>query len=198
MGIRVTNGKVVGKIRLDLRHKNTPFNMKALYEFMHDWLLEEGFHDDTGSDKFLERYYWQQTTERGKNIWFWWRTYAGEEKTKSSYFEYHIDMDFQILGMQDVEVVIKDKKVKLNKAEIIITLRGYMVFDPKGLLSKHPIIKTMYHIFPRFWLHKEIDMHKAAARKELYDFYAALKKYFEQQNFGDTFPNFHPNMGIGH
>lgn len=198
MGTRVKSGTIIGETKLSIKHKNTPFDMNALAAFMHDWLLEEGFHDDTGSDDFIETYYWQESTQKGKNVWFWWRTFAGPEKTQSTYFEYHLDLECQILGLIDVETVVNDKKLKLNNGEVNINIKGYMVFDPNDLLKTHPFIKTIYNFFPKSWLHKEIDLHKKTSKKLTSDFYNAIKTHLEHYTLSEQFPNFAPNRGIEH
>lgn len=198
MGIRPGSGTVIGEIRLDLRHKKSPFKMTPIYEMMHEWLMDEGYKPEGPSDTFYEKYYWQSTNQRGKDIWFWWRSFAGEDKTMSKYFEYHIDLEVQILGLNDTEVIINDKKEKMNLGEVNFSMRGYLLFDPKGELQKHPFVAFFYETFAKRWLRDQVVMHRDKVREDLYKLYGMIKKYLEHTTSEEEFPNYHPEKGIGY
>ncbi len=116
------------------------FNMKELYNYVRDWLIEKGYVTDGDSDKWMEEYYYENISQTsGKEMVIYWRTSKGSD---SPFVKYHLHIDFRVLAMKDVETTFKGKKVKAQKGEVEIIINGFMERDPEDSFGKSPFSKS--------------------------------------------------------
>ena len=96
------------------------FNMKELYKAIRDWLITNNYVSAKSSEK-MEHFYLEKVNPSGaKEMWVWWRTERSPHDSK--YFKYHMNVDFHILGMKDVEIMHQGQKLKANKGEVEIMI----------------------------------------------------------------------------
>jgi len=155
------------------------FLMTAVYKRMKEWFVEEGF--TTGSDKdFPEVFYLEKEGKAGKELWFRWRF----QKTplNNQFWRYDFDVDVHCLGLNKVETIIDNKKVKIDKGEVEVQVKTNLVMNWAARLKKtafRPFREVIYRIFLK-------DTRKRL-ENELYDlsfgFREALNNLFKLPHF---------------
>ncbi len=140
------------------------FEAKKLYIELHDWLIEKGYAKPGDSD-FPEKMYWESRTQNaGSEYWIWWRPSKTIEDNQ--FWRRVINIDFHGVGMKNVEIMYKGKKVKAVKGKFEILLQSKLEIDRGGLWEKNKLLAPFLEIFWKRIYRKEIEMY----RKEiLYD-----------------------------
>ena len=168
------------------------FKLKEVYELIHDWLVEEGYKDDVGGDKFIEKYYHERRLQGvGKEIRIWWRT----QKTPaggSTYFRYKLDVDFFVIAMKDVDVVKDGNKVRANLGELNVRVTGYLVVDPKQYIEKHPLLRPFKWVFEKIWMKKQREYHQLKILNKTNQLEAEIKTHLKLKNFMKEFEPYRP------
>ena len=143
----------------ELSHKKVPFLLKPYYEMMHEWFMDNGFKGVGGGDNYLEPYY-HEIRGNVKEIWFWWR---GTKSTESSRIKYKMNFDVHVIAMSSKEVMVNNKKMKLDDGEVVTTVKSSLVFDLKDV-NKTFLGKIFYDIYIKRWMQKRFTFHKKEFR----------------------------------
>lgn len=98
------------------------FNFKDFYQFCYEWLSEE-FGLTVEEEEYSEK-----ISGPVKNIDIKWK---GSKKV-SDYFKNEVKIEFKIIAMSEVEVNQGGTKVKTNKGEVGIKVKGILVKDYEG------------------------------------------------------------------
>ncbi len=156
------------------------FSFKEVYKVIHDYLVENGFvasgYPDYGSgadsDIFETQY-----VEKGapKEIIIAWAS----KNEVTDYYQWVINVDFQGTAISETEIMIEGKKVKMDKGEIKITLKGYLETDYQKKIKKHWLMKN-------FAKHYDEKIMAAEAKEEegtlvfIYSkLHTLIKRYFK-------------------
>jgi hypothetical protein len=172
------------------------FDLKDLYRNIRDLLQDKGY---VGPDsfKFMETYYQERHNpdqRRGKEMWIWWRTSKKEEG--SSYFRQHVDLDWHMRYIQDIEVMERGKKVRAQKGEVEIEFHGYLVVDPDDKWESHWLLKQVHPLFiGRIWA-KRRETNVTTIRSDVYKFQQYVKDYLGLKQFGATTFPFYPTAPL--
>ena len=175
-------------------------NLRALIKTVHDWLLDRKWEDRSGSeDKFLESFYFEKQTVRGKEVWIWWRC---QKKGGTPYIMNYLNVDFHLRDIKDVEIVYKGQKLKAQQGKIEVMISGKMVFDPGQKLEKS-FFGTLFWsngMFLRGGFPKKYKAEIDAAQGELDDtavkMIQAMKEYLEVKGFLPKQEPFQPAKGL--
>jgi hypothetical protein len=117
-----------------------------------------------------------------KEMWWWWR--LQKLPVKNSYYKYHLDLDFHIIGLTPAEVMRDGQKLKADKGEIEISANAFLEFDVEGKWSNHPFLKTFNELFPKRIFKKELyEDHKLELYREVYTLHAFMKRWFKLKSF---------------
>ena len=154
------------------------FDVKYLYMLMHEWFCENGYASRSDAD-FPEIAFEQRETVRGKEIWFRWRF---TKKLPDKYWEIWVEVDVHILGLNDVEVVVNNEKVKANKGDCEIVTAFILLFDKKSW-DESPI-KSQFKWLYKTFLKKKNEAMKTDLTYEAGRYQDALKEYFKIPGYG--------------
>ncbi len=157
------------------------FSSKYIYFILHEWLVGEGY---CGADeKFPEAYYLQKENPAfGKEIWWRWRLSKFPLSIKSQFWQFMLDIDVHILGMTDAEIMVKDKKLKVNKGEIEFQVASYLVYDASKSWEKNSWLKPFKKLYvTRFSKDKRSEL-KRQLYTDTYRLQDLLKNYLKLES----------------
>ncbi len=150
------------------------FDLKAFYEAMHEWMLENNWKDKEDKLDHWESYYGDRTNQQGmKEIWMLWRVTKEPDDAK---IQYYMDIEMHCLGITTTEMVVKGQKIKLNKGEIELKINSIVEKKYVAEWKKHWLLKHLLDLFTNRIYSDAIDMRK----KELYQESYALQNYIKQ------------------
>lgn len=140
------------------------FQMKWLYVYMHDWLIENNYAG-TGDVNFPELQILERRTQNhGNETWIWWRPTKVIEGNK--FWRRVINIDFHGVGMRQVEIMYKGKKIKADKGKFELLCQAKLEVDVGGQWRK----SWMGPFFELFWkriFRKEINMYRREVQGDL-------------------------------
>ena len=164
--------------RFTLKYRDF-FNMKGLYEHLHEWVLENGYatRDD---EEFNETLMLERIRQQsGKEIWIWWRL----EKKPTSFYRYLLNVDYHIVTMTEVEVMHEGKKFKSNKGECELQVSATVVADPEGKWLKHWFLKGIREIFVKRIFRGDLELHQKELYRDAYKMQASVKEFLKLKSF---------------
>lgn len=116
------------------------FNFKDFYQFCYQWLS-----DEVGLSVEEEEYS-EKISGAVKNIDIKWKG----SKEVSDYFKNVVKIEFKILAMSDVEINQGGKKMKSNKGEISVKVKGVLVKDYEGKFETNAKMKIWRGIYEKW------------------------------------------------
>jgi len=175
------------------------FNLKELYKAVRDWLISNDYVTAKSSEN-MEKFYLEKLSPSGvKEIWVWWRTARAPHGSK--YFKYHMNVDFHVLGLKDIEVMHQGQKIKANKGEVEVMINCFLELEAEfefrksfigmigGSLLANRFRKRMYK--------KQVDAHKPDLKEDMVKLQAFIKEFLELKSFLPKSEQFYPARGLG-
>ena len=87
------------------------FNVKEFYKAIHEWLEENSWKDmEDGKDHYETLYFEKIGFFNDKELWIHWR--PQKIPTATSFYRFHLDLDFHYLYLVPTEVIHEGKKFK--------------------------------------------------------------------------------------
>lgn len=123
------------------------FVFSEFYKFCYMWLNEEKNFD------LAESVYKEKIKGDAKEIEIEWK---GSSKV-TDYFKFEIKVDFRILGLTDVEIVKDGHKIKMNKGDAEIKIKGTLVRDYDGKFEKSSFQKFLRSVYEKWIIPSRID-----------------------------------------
>ncbi len=176
------------------------FDMKKLYEFLHDWLYDEGFRSQDGhcSPNDFERFFWQRTNAQGMTDYsIWWRMKKSPDDYETSWFEYRLNLDFLGIAISKADVMHEGKKLGAYKGEINLFISPKLILDPKGQWMEDSLASRFGGMFRARTYKKEIKFHKDILEELSFKFQESVKAFFGLTTLTDPGEPFHPERGLG-
>jgi len=175
------------------------FNLKELYKAIRDWLITNNYVTAKESEK-MEKFYLEKIHPNGaKEMWIWWRTDRAPHDSK--YFKYHLNVDFHVLGMKDVEIMHQGQKLKANKGEIEVLLNAWLETEAEVEIEKTFLYSILGGFISRFFRRKvykkQIDQHKDDLKEDLDKLQNFIKQFLELKSFLPRTEMFYPARGLG-
>jgi len=144
-------------------------NFEGFYKFCYDWLKEEtGL--DLGEDKYTEK-----LTGDSKNIKVKW---TGSKKM-TDYFKMEIEVNFDIVGLTNIEITQDGKKVKTNKGSVEVGIKGTLVRDYQGKFEKTATQKFMRGIYEKMVIPSRISEYEGKIMSDCDDFLSQAKAFLD-------------------
>jgi hypothetical protein len=176
------------------------FVMQPLYRVTRQWLLENDYTDirqDLTMESAMEiLYHFRKGTSQNpaeKELRIWWRTVkrggpfsAGTGNNKA--YQYHLDLDWNVIQMVDMEIMKEGKKEKVQFGELRIDIRPYIEVPD---LSKSPLLKFFDNWVKTRLIKKNLEENKKMLYQEAYRLQGMLKKYLEMKVFTPEAEAFH-------
>ena len=176
-------GKLIPIPSLKIKYKDI-FDFKEFYKVLREWCLEYEWIDfetaKDGDDKW-ESYYGERVSADGaKEIFIWWRLFKPAKDTR--YLNYFLDMDFHIIGLMPTEVIKDGMKIKTQKGEIELKIRGYVQLKYMSKFEEHAVLKHLEKIFTKriYTTHTE---HEKELYQEIHALYNFIKQWFKLKRY---------------
>ncbi len=186
--------------QFSLNYKHV-FSMEYLYKRVHEWLVEEGYCEGTGSgpksDKWIEKLYLERISSNGaRQIWIWWRM---DKDYANPFFKFYLNVDFHGLNLKDHEIVVDGTKVAMNKGECEVFITARMELDPKKEWEKNFFLKNS--MLQKFYLNRiykdRIEQAEDELIRETARLLGAVKQHFQLESWLPEYTGkpFHPAKG---
>jgi hypothetical protein len=127
---------------------NGIFNFTELYDFIHDWCMDEQY-------KIIEKKYDEKILGDSKTIDIKWDC----NRKISDYFLYRIKLKWTITGLKKIEVKREDKKVTMNTGSITIKFTGVIYSDYQGRWEKQPFWKFFRGFYDRYIIKSRVELY---------------------------------------
>ena len=155
-------------------------DLKYLYLLMHEWLVEEGYAPSDDS-AFEEIFYYQKEDPNAGNFYhFKWR--FDKNPPNTSLWKYQLEVDTMVLTMKDVELAVKGKKVKAQKGEVEVSIKGLIKSDPNNKFDNKLLKPFKTYIFKKL-LRKQSDHYADTLKTDLIRFQEAIKSYLKIETY---------------
>lgn len=154
------------------------FSWEWLYKMIHFWLIDEGYNSPQGGDKWKEDNFVQRVAPHGKEVWVWWRT---EKDSPNKYVKLKLYVEYHVLGLSDTEIMHEGNKIKVQKGEVEVFIKGFIERDTRGInqmsiFKKSPMLTNWFE--KRFY-QKEYKQEEARIYNDCYRLQHAVKQYFD-------------------
>lgn len=122
------------------------FNFKDFYNFCYQWLTEES------GLSVEEEEYSEKLKGATKDIDIKWK---GSAKV-SDYFAFEVKVEFKILAMSEVEINDGGVKIKTNKGEVSVKVKGTLVKDYDGKFETSARMRMWRGIYEKWIINQRI------------------------------------------
>jgi len=157
------------------------FSMDEFYRMLHEWCIDNDYASSSDED-FPEVYYLQKVIKGAKDVWFRWRLKKDPsdlKKQKKQFWRCDFDIDVHVLGLKDVEVVVKNQKFKANKGEVEIQVSAKLLMDVSGEWAKSPVLRPLKKWTMKKVLEKDRDKFAKDIYDDAYDLRDAVTNFFK-------------------
>lgn len=144
------------------------FDMNNVYNKLKQWFDSKGY-------EFKETQYMERIKSGGKQLEINWRA----KKKASDYFLYDIEVDFLILGLNNVEIEHEGRKITMNKGDIEARFTASLVKDFQDKWKDKQIRKNIYE---KFIVKDRIKGYKDDVYDDVYNLMSELKTLLQLYN----------------
>ena len=169
-------------VKFSVKYKDV-FSMSYLYMLLHEWLVDYEYatRDD---EEFQETFYLQrENPAAGREMWVRWRVNRVPELEKTALWRYDLDIDIHVLGLQQVEMLWKGSKVKMDKGEVEVSVVANLIVDYEKAWEKHPLWKAYKDFIINKFLKKKLTYHKRYLYEEAMEFREAIRSWLKPSVF---------------
>ena len=152
----------------ELIRKDGIFDYPGLYAYIMDWFNIEGYIP-------VEQEYGEKDKPGGKKVLILLRPY----KKISDYFKFIIEIDLIILDMKKVDVEQDGKKVKMNKGEMTIRIRGVLEKDYEKRWEDRPFAKFMRAVYEQYVIRTTVHSFEDKLYNQCLDLHSNLKAFLD-------------------
>ncbi len=149
------------------------FDLKELYEHLYKWLEWHRFDIE-------EKKYKEKVKAPEKDIEIEWAA----SKDFDEYSKMVIKVKWKASGISEVEVAKDDKKVKMNKGDIEISVSATLVTDKDDAWEVKPVLKFLKGFYEKYLYGSTIDVLKKKAWDSGWNFYNEAKAFLNLYRFG--------------
>ena len=158
------------------------FNLKAIYVFMHEWLVQEEWATRNDSE-FPETFFGQnESALGGTEVWWNWRFTKppGAGTTgPNSYYQWRLNINGHVVLLREVEVVKNGRKIKTNWGEIEVIIDSKVETDYNNKWRKHSILKHFEDLFRSRIFKAELLKSRDELYRETYRLQTAIKDHLD-------------------
>lgn len=145
------------------------FNFKDFYQFCYQWLSDEA------GLTVEEEEYSEKISGPVKNIDIKWK---GSKKV-SDYFKNEVKVEFKILAMSEVEINQGGNKVKTNKGEVSVKVKGILVKDYEGKFETTAKMKFWRGIYEKWIIGSRVEEFEDKLAGKCDDFLGQAKAFLD-------------------
>ena len=148
---------------------NGIFSFKDFYNFCFQWLTEE-----TGQE-ISEKKYKEKLSGEQKEIKIEWE--GGRKLT--DYFKFEINVKFEVTQLKEVEITQGREKIKTNKGDIKINVKGILVRDYNGKFESSAWKKFLRGIYEKWVIPSRIEQFEDKIAGDCNEFLSQTKAYLD-------------------
>lgn len=156
----VGNKKFYGSV---IRKEASFFSFDEMYKAWKAWF-------DTYQYTLTEKGQSEKVLSDGKEKKIDWTA----KRDVNEYVRFNIDIELWVRRLKDVFVEIDGKKEKIQRGDLHIGFKGYLIKDYKGKWKNHEFLRKMYD---RFIINNRLLMYEGKIWYETNDLIALTKKY---------------------
>ena len=145
------------------------FDFPGFYKFCYVWLNEEKGFD------LAETVYKEKIKGDAKELEIEWR---GSSKI-TDYFKFEVKIEFRILGLTDVELVRDGQKIKTNKGDAEVKMKGVLVRDYDGKFEKNSTQKFLRSIYEKWIIPARIEEYEEKLIMTCDEFLSQAKAFLD-------------------
>ncbi|MBI2663929.1 hypothetical protein HYX10_01140 [Candidatus Woesearchaeota archaeon] len=174
------------------------FVMQPLYRVVRQWLMENDYTDVQGDDSMESAmeilYHYRKGTSQSPNekeLRIWWRTVQmpiSRGRMGSKFYKFHIDIDWNVIQMYDIEIMREGKKEKVQQGELRIDIKPYIETPDT---SKTPLLKFFDRWMRTRLIKKNLEENRKMLYQDAYRLQGMIKKYLELKTFIPEVEVFH-------
>jgi hypothetical protein len=97
----------------------------------------------------------------------------------TDYFKFEIDVSLRIIGLTKVELNQEGKKIKTNKGNVEISIKGILVRDYQGKFESTPFRKFLRSIYEKWVITSKIDQYEDQLAGDCNEFLSQAKAYLD-------------------
>lgn len=172
----VTYRELLDDTRIKHRDK---FHMKYVYMLAREWLIEHGYCDRSDPNFPEELYLHRFTQKSGQEVWIWWRF----EKKMNPFVYYHLDIDWHMIGLKDIEVIHNGMKYKANSGEPEFKIYAKVIVDPPKNWKENRFLNGIFEIFWKRMYKSQLDNFRKDLYRDTFKFKEAMKTYFRLKTY---------------
>lgn len=190
--------------KLSIKIKDV-YSLNDLVKLCEEWFVDNNFvsldNEEVGTSNY-ETMYTHKLSSGGAFLdsWIWWRLIKYPPKSSKKFYKqirYRLNIDMHYLGdSNEVEVMHKGKKVKLNKGEITIDISPFIEIDPDSKWEKSGFMKLVKDIFRKQIYRREIEGHYGYFYEQAYKLHTLLKQYFKLETYMPEETSMIPPKGL--
>ncbi len=148
---------------------NGVFPFRDFYSFCFQWLEEE-----TGQ-KISEKKYKEKLSGDQKEIEIEWE---GKKKI-TDYFRFDTNIKFEVRQLKEVEITQGKEKIKTNKGEVKIDVKGILVRDYNGKFESSAWKKFLRGIYEKWVIPSRIEQFEDKIVGDCNEFLSQAKAYLD-------------------
>jgi len=141
------------------------FNFKDSYEFMYDYLYDEGWN-------LHESLYREKNQGETKEMTIIWKG----TKNISDYFRFEISLTFIILGMKDVKINVEGKEVKTQSGSLEINFDATLIKDYKNKWS-NGFMKSIREMYDNYVIKNRIEDYEVKLYEQINEIVSTIKSF---------------------
>ena len=155
------------------------FVMLPLYRATRQWLEQNQYEPREVLYHFRKG---TSISPAEKELRIWWRTKSNKSwhQHLGTIYNYHIDIDWNVIKMYDVEIMMEGKKKKVQKGELIIKIKPYIVLAD---FEKARITHYFDNWIRTRLIKKNVEENKKILYQDAYRLQGMIKKYLELKTF---------------
>lgn len=175
------------------------FNLKAIYIFMHEWMIEEEW-SSRKDDSFPETFFGQnEAALGGTEVWWNWRFTkppgTGATDRINSYYQWRLNLNGHVVLLRQVEAMKNGKKIKTNWGEIEILIDAQVETDYDKKWRNHPILKYVEDLFRSRIFKVELLKSRDELYRETYRLQTAIKDHLDMMRQSEEMETQGPFFG---
>jgi len=145
------------------------FLFSDFYRFCYEWLTDE-------TDlKITENKYSEKLEGDSKKIDVEW---TGKKKV-TDYFQFEIKVSFRITNLINVEINQGNAKIKTNKGQVEVKVKGILVKDYEGKFETNAFKKFLRSIYEKWIIKSRIDQMEDKIIGDCDEFLSQAKAYLD-------------------
>ncbi len=144
-------------------------DFKEFYKFCYQWLTDESSLD------VVEKKYAEKITGDAKNIKVEWE---GLRKV-TDYFQFKVDVGFEVINLTSVEIVQDGKKLKMNKGSVEVSIKGTLVKDYDGKFEHTSSQKFMRGIYEKWVIYSRVKEYEGKLVGDCNEFLSQAKAFLD-------------------